>query len=63
MSLKQKPFCAMTNLYNSVPFGGPKVGSESTSKITSTTKSGVSSLNAGESWSNFDTLVTAAVTS
>lgn len=54
-------FVQNTTLYNSVPFGGPKVGSESTSTITSTTKSGVSSLNAGESWSNFDTLVTAAV--
>ena len=54
-------FVQNTTLYNSVPFGGPKVGSESTSTITSTTKSGVSSLNAGESWSNFDTSVTAAV--
>ena len=50
-----------TNLYNNVPFGGQKVGSESSSTITSTTKSSVSGLNAGESWSNFDTLVTAAV--
>ena len=41
-----------TNLYNNVPFGGQKVGSESSSTITSTTKSSVSGLNAGESWSN-----------
>ena len=48
-----------TNLYNTVPFGCPKVGLESSSTVTST--AGVSSLNAGKSWSNFDTLVTAAV--
>ena len=54
-------FVQNTNLYNNVPLGGQKVGSESSSTITSTTKSSVSGLNAGESWSNFDTLVTAAV--
>lgn len=57
-------FVQNTNLYNNVPLGGQKVGSESSSTITwitSTTKTSVSGLNAGESWSNFDTLVTAAV--
>ena len=50
-----------TQISTTLPFGDRKVGSESSGTITSTTKSSVSSLNAGESWSNFDTLVTAAV--
>ena len=55
-------FVQNTNLYtDNVPLGGQKVGSESSSTITSTTKSSVSGLTAGESWSNFDTLVTAVV--
>ena len=38
-------FVQNTNLYNTLPFEGRKVGSKSTSTVTSTTKSSVSSLN------------------
>ena len=61
LATSENNFVQNTNLYNTLPFGGRKAGSESTSTITSTTKSSVSSLNPGESWSNLDTLVTAAV--
>ena len=44
----ENTFVQNTNLCITVLFGGRKVGSEISSTITSTTKSSVSSLNAGE---------------
>ena len=56
-------FVQNTNLCNTVPLRGTNVGSATSSSMTSTTKSSVSSLhvNDGESWSNLNTLVAAAV--